>query len=78
MSATYVWSKGEGLSRSEPQPLNPECQAHDQDDAADSEGIAVDDIDDPFEHASQVHILKVMELIGCDEGTKVLCDNSHK
>ena len=24
--------------------------------------------DDPIEHASQAHILKVMELMGCDEG----------
>ena len=58
------------LSCSEPQRLNPERQAqvhHDQDDAADSEVIAVED-DDPIEHASQAHILKVMELMGCDEG----------
>ena len=26
--------------------------------------------DDPIEHASQAHILKVMELMGCDEGYK--------
>ena len=26
--------------------------------------------DDPIEHASQGHILKVMELMGCDEGYK--------
>ena len=58
------------LSRSEPQRLNPERRArvhHDQDDAVDSEVIAVED-DDPIEHASQAHILKVMELMGCDEG----------
>ena len=24
--------------------------------------------DDPIEHASQAHISKVMELMGCDEG----------
>eukprot|EP00731_Ephydatia_muelleri_P000275 Em0001g275a len=58
------------LSRSEPQRLNPERQAQvhpDQDDAVDSEVIAVED-DDPIENASQAHILKVMELMGCDEG----------
>ena len=58
------------LSRSEPQRLNPERQAWvhpDQDDAVDSEVIAVED-DDPIEHASQAHILKVLELMGCNEG----------
>ena len=40
---------------------------HDQGDAADSEVIVVED-DDPIEHAPQAHILKVMELVGCDEG----------
>ena len=54
--------KGNGLSRSEPQWLNPEHQAHDQDDAADSDIIAVEDIDDPIEHASQAHILKALGL----------------
>eukprot|EP00731_Ephydatia_muelleri_P033448 Em0030g5a len=58
------------LSRSEPQRLIPERQAQVHDDlvdAVDSEVIAVKD-DDPIEHASQAHILKVMELMGCDEG----------
>ena len=58
------------LSRSEPQRLNSERQArvhHNQNDAVDSEVIAVED-DDPIEHASLAHILKVMELMGCDEG----------
>ena len=56
------------LSRSEPQRLNAKAQArvhHDQDDAVESEAIAVED-DDPIEHASQAHIF--MELMGCDEG----------
>ena len=57
------------LSRSEPQRLNPEglARVHHDQDTTDSEVIAVED-DDLIERASQAHILKVMELMGCDEG----------
>lgn len=60
------------MSESEPPPdrLNPERVArarHDQYTADIEVTPAVED-KDSIEHASQAHILKVMELMGCDEG----------
>ena len=43
------------------------CSGHNQ-DAADIEVTPVVEDKDLIERASQAHILKVMELMGCNEG----------
>ena len=66
--------KERALSDSEPR-LNPErvVQAHHDHDqyAADFEVTPAVEDKDSIEHASQAHILKIMELMGCDEGSSV-------
>lgn len=66
--------RNRALSDSTPSPdlLNPEHAARAHHDyaqnAAEIESMPVVEVKDSMKHASQAHILKVMELMGCDEG----------